>query len=331
MLGKMIEKLLKREDLSKEESALALLDMLAGANPHQIAAFLLLIRAKGESVEELHGIVEVMRSRMVRVQAATAVLDIVGTGGDGAHTLNISTASAILAASCGVKIAKHGNRSVSSSAGSADVLEALGIALHQSPEQIGRSIEEIGIGFMFAPDFHPAFKQLKEIRKGLGTRTLFNMIGPLLNPAGAQHFMLGVCSRDFVEITASLLSRLNVGKSLVFHGCGLDELSCMGPSYVIEVLGEEKRELVIDPLHFGLKRCSLEDLRGQSAQYNAQKLLKTFAGEEGAFADTIALNAGFAAYLYGVTKTPEEGVELARAHLKEKKALHLLEQWRNYV
>jgi anthranilate phosphoribosyltransferase len=143
--------------------------------------------------------------------------------------------------------------------------------------------------------------------------------------------MLGVCNRDFVEVTASLLSRLNVQKSLVFHGCGLDELSCMGPSHVIEVFGGKKREFVIDPLHFGLKRCRLEDLRGQSAQYNAQRMLEAFAGEESAFADTIALNAGFGAYLYDLVKSPEEGIELAKAHLKEKKALHLLEKWRSYV
>ena len=213
VLKQTIEKLIFREDLTKEESSLAIHEALGDANPFQTAAFLVLMRAKGETVEEIQGVIEAMRSLMVRVPLSCPVLDIVGTGGDGAHTLNISTASAILAASCGVEIAKHGNRSVSSLAGSADVLEAVGVDIHQTPEQIKRCIEEIGIGFMFAPDFHPALKDLKEIRKGLSVRTLFNIIGPLLNPAGAEHLMLGVFSEDLMEIAADLLLRLKSRRS----------------------------------------------------------------------------------------------------------------------
>ena len=235
MLKQAIEKLLLRESLSQEESESATREVLSSANSHQIAAFLVLMRAKGETIEELHGAILAMRSAMIRVNIATPVLDIVGTGGDGMHTLNISTASAILAASCGVKVAKHGNRSVSSLAGSADVLEALRVNIHQPPHKIAACVEELGIGFMFAPNFHPALKHIKEVRQNLGTRTLFNILGPLLSPASAGHLMLGVFSEDLLIVVAQLLVRLNQRRSFVFHGCGLDELSCLGPAQVIEV------------------------------------------------------------------------------------------------
>lgn len=330
MLKQAIEKLVERQHLTQEESALAIRDVLTAANPHQAAAFLMLMRAKGETVEELQGIIEAMRAAMVRVHFNFPVLDIVGTGGDGAHTLNISTASAILAASCGVKIAKHGNRSVSSLAGSADVLEAMGIDIHQTPEQIQRSVEQLGIGFMFAPNFHPALKQIKEVRKGLNTRTFFNLIGPLLNPAGAEHLMIGVSSESWIEIAAALLQRLNVRRSLVFNSCGLDELSTLGPARVIEVSEGSCKSFVLDPQQLGLKHCTIEDLRGRDAHYNAEKLLATFAGEESGFADTIALNAGVAAYLYGITTSIPEGIVLAKTHLREKRALHFFIRWKTY-
>jgi anthranilate phosphoribosyltransferase len=326
-----IEKLLLQENLSIEESKFAIHEVLTDANPFQITAFLMLMRAKGETVDELLGIIEEMRSLMVHVPVAHPVLDIVGTGGDGAHTLNISTASAILAASCGVKIAKHGNRSVSSLCGSADVLDALGIDIHCKPEQIVRSIEEIGIGFMFAPEFHPALKHLKEVRKGLGTRTLFNIIAPLLNPAKAQHLMLGVFNEKLLDIVASVLLRLNARRSFVFHGCGLDELSCIGPSKVLEVTKEGIHSFILDPVSLGLNRCSLDDLRGKDAKYNAKKIVETFDGIEGPFADTIALNAGVAVYLYGNAESIESGIAIAKSHLKEKKANELLSRWRSHV
>jgi anthranilate phosphoribosyltransferase len=279
----------------------------------------------------LIGIIQAMRHLMIQVPVSSPVLDIVGTGGDGAHTLNISTASAILAASCGVKIAKHGNRSVSSLCGSADVLEALGIDIYRNPAQISRSIAEIGIGFIFAPEFHPALKHLKEIRKGLGTRTLFNIIAPLLNPAQAEHLMLGVFSEQLLEIAARILQRLNTRRSFVFYGCGLDELSCIGPSQVIEVTNEGLRPFILDPSALGLNRCSLTDLQGKDAAYNARKILEAFNGVESAFADTIALNAGSALYLYGKTDSIQDGVTLAKEHLKERKANEVLSRWRAHV
>ncbi len=331
MLKQTIEKLLLQEDLSAEESKCATHEIFGGANSYQTAAFLMLMRAKGETVDELFGVIEGMRNLMVRISVNCPVLDIVGTGGDGAHTLNISTASAILAASCGVKIAKHGNRSVSSLCGSADVLDILGVNIQSTPEQIGRSIEEIGIGFMFAPKFHPALMHLKEVRKGLGTRTLFNVIAPLLNPAQAQHLMLGVFNEDLLEIAASLLLRLNSSRSFVFHGCGLDELSCVGPSKVIEVSENGVHRFVLDPAEFGLNYCHLEDLKGKDARYNADKIIEAFSGEDSPFADTIALNAGVAIYLYGKAESIIEGIDKAKTHLRGKKANELLIRWREYV
>jgi anthranilate phosphoribosyltransferase len=327
----MLAKLLLRENLSTQECKAAADAMLTGHNPYQTAAFLMLMRSKGETVDELLGFIEAMREKMVRVPVRSPVLDIVGTGGDGAHTLNISTASAILAASCGVKIAKHGNRSVSSLCGSADVLEALGIPFDIPPEQIARCIEEIGIGFCFAPQFHPALQQLKEVRKALSSRTLFNIIAPLLNPAHAQHFILGVFDEALLEIVATLLHRLNVKRSMVFHGCGLDELSCIGPAHVLEVSDQGIHRTILDPQEFGLKPCTLSDLQGKDARYNADKILEALRGKKSPFADTIALNAGVAIYLYAKAKTIQDGIEIAKMHLQMKKGEELLNSWRNHV
>jgi anthranilate phosphoribosyltransferase len=204
------------------------------------------------------------------------------------------------------------------------------VNIHAAPEQIGRLIEEIGIGFMFAPDFHPALHHLKEVRKGLGTRTLFNIIAPLLNPANAEHLMLGVFHEDLLEIAASLLLRLNSHRSFVFHGCGLDELSCLGPSKVIEVSEKSIQRFVLDPAEFGLKRCSLDDLQGKDARYNADQILEAFNGKATPFADTIAFNAGVAIYLYGIAESIAEGINIAKACLREKKANELLIRWRSY-
>jgi anthranilate phosphoribosyltransferase len=306
-------------------------EILAGADAHQVSAFLMLLRAKGESADELMGIVQAMREAMVPVPVEHPVLDIVGTGGDGMHTLNISTGSALLAASCGVKIAKHGTRSVSSLCGSADVLEALGITVEQDADEIVDCIENVGIGFMYAPHFHPAFKSLGTIRKGLKMRTVMNLIGPLLNPASAEFQMIGVFHENLLERMALTLFKLGTKHSIVFHGCGLDELSCVGPSQAIEVTPNGLRRFILDPQEFGLSLCSIEDLKGHDAQYNAAALQRAFEGEPGPLADTLTLNAGVALYLYGTTPSIQDGIDLAREHLHNKKVMKLLNQWRNYV
>ncbi len=325
-----LTRLIEQEDLTEEQSYEALQEILNGANPHQTAAFLALMRAKGETAAELAGVIKAMEEKMIPVTLSVPALDIVGTGGDGAHTLNISTGSAILAASCGVKIAKHGNRSVSSLCGSADVLEALGIRIDMSADEVKRCVEEIGIGFMFAPHFHPAMKKVKEVRSGLKIRTLFNLVGPLLNPARVAHRMVGVSHQELLLPFAELLVVQERGRSLVFHGCGLDEISCMGPTQVIEIHGKQMRQFTLDPEELGLPRCSLSDLRGGDAQQNSAHLLRIFAGEKSAAADTIALNAACALYVYGNAPTIQEGLAIAQQNLKEQRALQLIEKWRNY-
>ena len=329
MLNTFIEKLIDRKDLTRQESQKALEEMLLACDSPQTAAFLVLMRAKGETAEELTGIIEGMRKRMVPVHVKFPVLDIVGTGGDKSHTVNISTGSSILAASCGVKVAKHGNRSVSSLCGSADVLEALGMQIDLSAEQVAESIENKGIGFMFAPNFHPAMMALRDTRKKLQVRTLFNLIGPLLNPAGAQHQMIGVFNENLVPLFAQLLQRLGTKRSLVFHGNGLDELSCMGPAKALEVTPDKIEPLVLDPRDFGFSPCTLDDLKGGKAQENAQLLLDAFQGKEGEIADTLAFNAGAAIKLYGIAQTYEEGITLAKRALKEGAAEELLAKWRS--
>ncbi|MES2122206.1 MAG: anthranilate phosphoribosyltransferase [Chlamydiota bacterium] len=325
-----LEQLMKQEDLTEEQCYAALQEILTGANPHQTAAFLALMRAKGETAAELAGVIKAMEEKMIPVALSIPVLDIVGTGGDGAHTLNISTGSAILAASCGVKIAKHGNRSVSSLCGSADVLEALGIRIDMSAREVKSCVEEIGIGFMFAPHFHPAMQQVKEVRSALKMRTLFNLVGPLLNPAHARHRMVGVAHAELLKPFAELLAGEQRGRSLVFHGCGLDEISCVGPAQVIEINGKEMREFTLDPLELGLPRCALSDLRGGDAKQNSKHLLRIFSGEKSAAADTLALNAACALYVYGSAPSIQEGLAIAQQSLKEHKAMQLIEKWRNY-
>jgi anthranilate phosphoribosyltransferase len=269
-----------------------------------------------------------MREKMLPLHFSSSLLDIVGTGGDGAHTLNISTGSAILSASCGVKVAKHGNRKVSSQCGSADVLQALGIDIEMDCHRVLRSLETVGIGFLFAPLFHPMLGGLKEVRSKLQVRTAFNIIAPLLNPARAEYLLLGVFDPSLLSLLACTLQKMGTKRSFLFHGNGIDELSCLGPSQIIEVTSKGIHSFVLDPSTFGLSYCSLEDLRGKDASYNANKLLEAFEGKESAFSDTLCLNAGIAVYLYGLAPTIEEGIQTARKHLSNKSCLSLLDEWR---
>ena len=319
-----LEKLLKHEDLTRAETKAATGLMLQGAEPSQVAAFLVLLRAKQETAEEILGIVQAMRANMISVAAKTPVLDIVGTGGDGAHTVNISTGAAILAASCGVKVAKHGNRSVSSMCGSADVLEALGVNINMQPEQVAKCIEKVGIGFCFAPNFHPAMQALRDIRKSLGVPTCFNILGPLLNPVRAEYLLIGVFNADLVPLVADIVFKLGVKRTLVFHGNGLDELSCIGPVQVTEVNKSEIKSYELDPKSFGFAKCSIQDLKGGEALENAEILLDVFNGKQGAVADTLIFNAAVAAYVYGTAQSIELGIELVRNSIAAGKAIQLL-------
>jgi anthranilate phosphoribosyltransferase len=333
LLKTSIEKLMQGQNLDSQTCRQALTEMMAtDANPLQTAAFLVLLRSKTETPEELSGMVAALKAKMITIDTPHRLLDIVGTGGDGAHTINISTGSAILAASCGVKIAKHGNRAVTSLAGSADVLEALGVNIHLSPEKIAAGIEEIGIGFCFSPNFHPAIRELRQLRRDLNVPTTFNILGPLLNPANPAHFLMGVYHESLMAPMAQTLKQMGVQRSIVAHGIGLDEISCAGPVRVLEISGAEIHESIIDAEKYGLGRCHLTDLQGGNAHDNAEKLLEVFSGQYShpaakAIADTLILNAAVALYLYGLHSSIAEAIRHAQESLFSARALILLKKW----
>ena len=260
-----LNRLARGESLKESEASRAMeLIMRDEATPSQIAGFIVALRLKGETVDEITGLARAMRSMAtpIDVDDAGSLLDTCGTGGDGSGSFNISTLSAIVAAACGARVAKHGNRAASSTCGSADVLEALGVRIDLPPAGVAACIREAGIGFLFAPVFHPSFRFAAVPRRELGIRTVFNVLGPLCNPAGAGRQALGVPDQKLAEKMADVLARLGVERALVLHAEGLDELSTTGPSLVIEMLGGERRSYQLDPLELGLRRASRDELRG---------------------------------------------------------------------
>lgn len=328
MLKKAVETLMQHKDLDKalcEQAFAALLD--PESNPLQMAAFLVLLRAKPETPEELAVVVALLRQKMVKVNTKHKVLDIVGTGGDGANTVNISTGSAILAASCGIKIAKHGNRAVSSLAGSADVLEAFGVNIDLSPEKISACIDEIGIGFCFSPNFHDSLKTLRTFRKQLNIPTTLNILGPLLNPADAKYFVLGVYDVRLQQMMADVLKQTGCEKAVVVHGSGLDEISSIGPAEIIEVTQTSTKKSIIDPQEYGIARCEVSDLKGGDAAHNAKLLREVFNGKKGAIADTLMLNAAVALWLYGLHPSVKEALLHTKENLSNGAASILLNKW----
>ena len=310
-----------------KETEEALEAMLVGADATQAAAFLCLLRAKGETAQEVAGMARGMRNNALRVDAGDDVLDIVGTGGDGVGTVNISTGACIIAAGAGAKVAKHGNRSVSSLCGSADVLEELGVAVDLSPESVSRCVNEVGMGFMFAPRFHPAMKTVVPIRRSLKVRTVFNILGPMLNPAMAPYALVGVFSEDLVELMADSLFELGTTRSLVVHQAGLDELTTMAPADVTEVTKAGIRKYTIDPAELGLPKCTIEDLIGGTKQVNAQMLRDVMGGEKGPVADNLNLNAGVALAAAERAATIAEGVAMAKEAQESGKAGEVLDKW----
>ena len=297
MLKPYIAKAIIRVDLTSEEAEAAMTAIMTGqATPAQIGAYLVALRMKGETVEEITGSVRAMRAVALKVDLADRsdpVYDIVGTGGDGAHTFNISTAAAFVLAGAGRRVAKHGNRAASSLCGSADVLAALGVNLELTPEQVGRAIDEIGIGFMFAPKFHPAMKYAIGPRKEIGQRTIFNILGPLTNPAGANVQLTGVFNPDLTELLARVLQGLGSRAALVIHGNGgTDELTPCGPNRVSQLKDGAVRTYDLDPAEFGLPRATMDDLRGGNPEESAVMMRELLAGQlRGARRDAVLLNA----------------------------------------
>ena len=284
------------------------------ATPAQIGGFLVALRLKGETAEEIAGCAEAMREHVLAVKPQRGdLVDTAGTGGDGARTFNISTAAALVAAAAGAGVAKHGNRAVSSASGSADVLEALGFSLELGPERIERSIDELGFGFLFAPTHHPAMRHAAPVRRELAARTVFNVLGPLTNPAGARAQVVGVYAPELVPTIADVLLNLGATRAFVVHGAGgVDELSPAGPNLVCEVADGEVRRREIDPLELGVPRCASEDLRGGEPEDNAQTIHEIFAGADGGPRDAVLLNAAGAIAAAGHAKDLEEGLGVAR-------------------
>ena len=321
------------QSLGREETEhLFGLLMDGGVSDGLKAALLVALRMKGEAAAEICGAATAMRRRAIPIpHRRERVVDTCGTGGDGRGTFNISTAAALVAAAAGLPVAKHGNRSVSSRSGSADVLAALGVPIEVTPEASGRALDEIGIAFLFAPLHHPAMREVMPVRRELGMRTIFNVLGPLTNPAGARRQLMGVYSAELVPVIAQVLADLGSEHAMVVHGSdGLDEITTTGATRVSEVIGGEVRSYTLEPERFGLPRACLCDLAGGGPEENAAVMLRLLAGEPGPLADITALNAGAALYVGGVAADLEEGVERARATLAAGAAAGKLFELRSF-
>ena len=314
--------------LSRDEAREAFDIIMSGeATPAQIAAFLTGLRLRGETVDEIAGAVATMRAKMTPVAAPADAMDVVGTGGDASGTYNISTAASLVVAAAGVPVAKHGNRALSSKSGAADALAALGVRIDLSPDMIAACITETGIGFMFAPAHHAAMKHVGPVRGELGFRTVFNLIGPLSNPASVKRYLLGVFSPDWVEPLAEVLSSLGAEKAWVVHGAGgLDELSPSGESKVAALDGGKVTVFTVSPEAAGLPIYPKEAIRGGDAAHNAEALRGVLAGASGAYRDTVLLNAAAALVVAGRAASLEEGARIAAASIDEGRARDRLER-----
>jgi anthranilate phosphoribosyltransferase len=313
VIAAVIATLADGRDLTRSE-ARAVMDcvMLGEATPAQIGALLMGLRVKGESVDEITGFAEAMRAHLVPVAPARSpVVDVVGTGGDGARTFNISTAAAIVAAGAGGAVAKHGNRAASSACGSADVLEELGLSLELPPERIAASIDAHGFGFMFARAHHPAMRHAASARQELGTRTVFNILGPLANPAGARDGVFGVYSPALARTYAESLATLGARRAFVVHGDGIDELSPTGPNLVVEVRDGDIVEWELDPRSLGIEPRDRAELRGGGPAENAAAIRAVLAGESGARRDAVLLNAAGALVASGLADDLADGIGVA--------------------
>jgi anthranilate phosphoribosyltransferase len=333
MIVQAIAKLAEGESLSLEEAAATMEDVMEErATPAQFGAFVTALRLKGETAEEIAGMAQVMRRKAVRVVSDVPVVDTCGTGGDGSGTFNVSTAAALVVAAAEQAVAKHGNRGMSSRCGSADVLEALGVNILLGPEAVARCIDEVRIGFMFAPSYHPAMKFAAPLRREIGIRNVFNILGPLTNPAGASRQVLGAPSVTAQEQLAGALQRLGAERALVVHGLdGLDELSICGPSRVLDLRVGQITSYVVHPEEVGLRVGRAEDIRGGDAETNAAMLRDILGGTQeatlGVKRDMVALNAGAALLASGAVADLPAGVRLASDVLRSGAALATLEAW----
>lgn len=309
------------ETLSFEDARKAFDIMMSGeATPSQIGGFLMALRVRGETVPEISGAVATMRAKMLRVEAPPDAVDIVGTGGDASGSYNVSTCAAFIVSGAGVPVAKHGNRALSSRSGAADALAALGVNIELGPREISSCIREAGLGFMFAPAHHAAMRHVGPSRVELGTRTIFNLLGPLSNPAGVSNQLVGVFSPFWLEPIAEVLKKLGSSRVWVVHGDGLDEMTTAGITQVAALEDGEIHTFEIEPEQFGLRRARAEELKGGDAQANAEALRGVLEGAQGAYRDIAMLNAAGALVVAGRARTLEAGLELAGKSIDEGKA-----------
>ncbi|MDA8064842.1 MAG: anthranilate phosphoribosyltransferase [Thermaerobacter sp.] len=334
MIKEAIAKTVVGLNLTRQEAAAAMNEIMDGqATPAQIAGFLTALRVKGETVEEITGCAEAMRAHAVRVETHRhPLVDTCGTGGDGAGTFNVSTAAALAVAGAGVAVAKHGNRAASSRCGSADVLEALGVRVDLPPERMGQCIDEVGIGFLFAPLLHTSMKHAAGPRKELGIRTIFNLLGPLTNPAGADRQLVGVFAPEYTEPLAQVLRALGSRRVLVVHGAGgLDEISVVGSSQFSELKDGEVSTYQFAPDQVGMRLYRVEDLAGGTPEENAAHVQGVLDGERGARRDITLLNAAAALWMSGAVNDLEEGLSFAAESLDSGAARRKLEQLREFT
>jgi anthranilate phosphoribosyltransferase len=328
-LREALEKVLARTDLTAGEASAALEEIITADVPSSlVAAFLIGLRMKGENAAEVAGFAQTMRSNAVAVQPrATGLVDTCGTGGDATRTANISTTAAFVVAGAGLPVAKHGNRALSSSSGSADVLEVLGVPLDLDADHVARCIDEAGIGFIFAPAFHPAMAKVMPVRRELGTRTVFNLLGPLTNPARPSYQLVGVGHPEWAELVAGALAALGTKRALVVHGGGgADELTCAGENLVLTVEDGTVSQSVLSPGAVGLSHASLEAIRGGTPEENAETMQRVLEGEQGPVLDCVVLNAGAALVAAGRAATVREGIDLASSTVESGRARGALER-----
>jgi anthranilate phosphoribosyltransferase len=335
MIADLIQKMIDRVDLTEQEARSAMEEIMTGQSTDaQIGAFLTALRMKGETAQELIGFARVMRERAEPLWTGEAmpVLDTCGTGGDRSGTFNISTAAAFVAAGAGVHVAKHGNRSASSLCGSADVMEALGVDIQMPIDRLRRAINEVGIGFLFAQRFHTSMKYVMPARAQLKLRTVFNILGPLANPAAACFHVVGVSSPEIMELMGNALQGLGLKHAFVVHGAnGLDEVSISSRTYVVEILGDEIRQFIMTAEDFGIPSARIDAILGGNAPENAKIIESIFRGERGPRRDVVLLNTAPALVAAGAASTWKEGIRLAAESIDSGAALRKLEELRTFV
>lgn len=324
-----ILKLIQKQSLTSDEAEIAISKIFTEATDAQIAAFLTALKLKGETPDEIAGLARGMKkaANLIRPKVSGTLVDTCGTGGDSTGTINVSTGAAIVAAAAGVPIAKHGNYSITSKSGSADVLRELGIRIDMSPQEVEKTIENVGIGFMLAPVFHPSMKRVGQIRRDIGFRTVFNILGPLTNPASAEAQVIGVFDGAMCEPMANVLKILGTKRALVVHGSGMDEISNIGETLIVELNSGKLTKYTVTPEKLGVKRADVKDILGGTPEENARDIVDVMKGKKGAKRDIIAINAGAALFVGGKADSLDAGIKIAAQTIDSGKALDKLKDF----